>query len=466
VLRPNVVYIFADQWRSSAACYAGDPNVKTPHIDRLARESTRFATAVSNCPICTPYRASLMTGQYPLTTGLFMNDLCLSNRAVSLAQAFAQAGYDTAYVGKWHLDGHGRSAYIPPARRQGFSYWKVLECTHDYWHSAYYDDSPEGKRWLGYDAYAQTSDTIAYLETRSRARPFLLMVSFGPPHNPYHTAPEECQRLYEAEQLVLAPNVAAECEHLARRDLVGYYGHVSAFDQCVGRIDAALHRLGLADDTMLVVTSDHGDSVWSHCTLETRNINKQRPYDESILVPFLLRYPREAASGGRDVTAPFSTPDIMPTLLELAGLDIPGTVEGMSLAHLVRGGSGPVPEAALIAAYAPFADWRPGNGGREYRGVRTERYTYARTLDGPWLLFDNHADPYQLQNLVNQPSYRDLQLCLEEQLRTILAEQGDEFLPAGALCERWGYHGLTADGAIPTKKDAEWYAALLGPSPA
>jgi arylsulfatase A-like enzyme len=185
--KPNVVFILADQWRSQAVGYNQDPNVNTPNIDKLSTESVNFSNTISGCPICTPYRASLLTGQYPLTTGLFMNDLCLSNKAVSMAKAYANAGYDTAYIGKWHLDGHGRRGYIPKERRQGFDYWKVLECTHDYNNSYYYEgDSKEIKKWNGYDAFAQTKDAIDYMKRREdKNKPFFLMVSYGTPHNPY-----------------------------------------------------------------------------------------------------------------------------------------------------------------------------------------------------------------------------------------------------------------------------------------
>ena len=130
--KPNVVFVFGDQWRQQATGYAGDPNVSTPHLDTLARESIDFTHAVSGCPVCSPYRASLLTGQRPLTHGVFVNDVYLQPRATSIAEAFSSAGYDTAYIGKWHVDGHGRSNYIPPERRLGFAYWKVLECTHAY----------------------------------------------------------------------------------------------------------------------------------------------------------------------------------------------------------------------------------------------------------------------------------------------------------------------------------------------
>jgi len=137
---PNLLFEFADQWRAQATGYAGDPNLKgkTPHLDQLAKESVNLVNAVSTMPVCTPCRASLLTGQTALTHGLFLNDAPLNPEAMTIAKVYKAAGYDTGYVGKWHVDGHGRSAYIPEGRRQGFDYWKVLECTHQYNASAYY----------------------------------------------------------------------------------------------------------------------------------------------------------------------------------------------------------------------------------------------------------------------------------------------------------------------------------------
>lgn len=137
-VKPNIVFVLTDQWRAQATGYAGDPNVKTPNLDTLASKSINFENAVSVCPVCTPYRTSLMTGKNPLSTGMFMNDLYLPSEELCMAEIFKKAGYDTGYIGKWHLDGHGRDAYIPQDRRQSFDYWKVLECTHEYNESYYY----------------------------------------------------------------------------------------------------------------------------------------------------------------------------------------------------------------------------------------------------------------------------------------------------------------------------------------
>src|SRR5437764_3888036 len=190
--KPNVVVVLADQWRAQAFGFAGDPNVKTPNFDRLASESVRFINAVAGLPVCSPTRASLLTGQRPLTHGVFLNDVSLDPNAMTIAKVLKAEGYDTGYIGKWHLNGDGRSNFIPRERRQGFDYWKALECTHDYNHSQYYGDGIEKLVWDGYDAIAQTRDAEQYLREHAKSdKPFFLILAWGPPHDPYHTAPEK-----------------------------------------------------------------------------------------------------------------------------------------------------------------------------------------------------------------------------------------------------------------------------------
>jgi arylsulfatase A-like enzyme len=175
--RPNILFILADEWRAQATGYNGDPNVRTPVLDRLARESVSFDNAVSGTPVCCPARASLMTGQYPLTNGVFINDVELKPRGTTLAGVFGRSGYRTGYIGKWHLYGspdgnYGRRlAYIPPDKRLGFEYWKACECTHDYSHSLYFEGNDSTPRyWKGYDAIAQTEDTCSFLAGEAEAR--------------------------------------------------------------------------------------------------------------------------------------------------------------------------------------------------------------------------------------------------------------------------------------------------------
>lgn len=432
--KPNVVFIFSDQHRAQAVGYAGDPNVRTPHLDRLAEQSVVFRTAVACIPVCSPNRASLLTGQYPLTHGLFINDIPVGSRHRSIGEAFAEAGYDTGYIGKWHIDGHGRESFIPPERRKGFAYWRVLECTHDYNRSHYYGDADERLTWDGYDAQAQTRCAVQYIRERSRSeKPFFLVLAWGPPHDPYQTAPERFKAMYDPMRLELPPNVPKDAEADARQRLAGYYAHISALDECVGELLEALHEEGIAEETVFVYTSDHGDMLGSH-----GGWNKQYPYDESIRVPLVIRYPGKLGAG-RTVDAPINSPDLMPTLLGLCGAAIPDTVEGTDCSGYLLGSGQDAPEGALIGIIHPFGQLPRSKGGREYRGLRTDRYTYVRDLDGPWLLFDNRDDPYQLDNLCGRPQAADVQKRLDEQLNRLLAQRSDPFLAGEAHCRAWGY---------------------------
>ena len=448
--RPNIVYVFADQWRVQDTGYAGNPQVKTPHLDSLAAQSVSFTHAVAGIPVCCPARACLLTGQHALTHGVFVNDVHLADDAVSMAKLFKSDGYDTAYVGKWHVDGRGRSNYIPPESRQGFDYWKALECTHDYNNSRFYaGDSDQPLNWEGYDAIEQTKDVQAYLRGRSRDgdgksdTPFLLVLSWGPPHAPYETAPETYRQMYDPHSIELRPNVPPEMAEEARNWIAGYYAHCTALDDCLGALLQTLEDEGLAENTIFVFTSDHGDMLGSQ-----GEVKKQRPWEESIRVPFLLRWPQRFGWQGREVDALLDTPDILPTLLSLTDIPIPDTVEGRDFSATIEGGEDPSGGAALIYCPHPFGQFLRPDGGREYRGIRTRNHTYARDLNGPWLLYDNEADPYQLDNLVNRASVSSIQAALEAQLQRKLSDRGDEFLPGETYIERWNYP-LDRTGTVP-----------------
>ncbi len=433
--QPNVVFVFADQMRAQATGYAGDPNACTPHLDRFAAESVNMVNAVSGHPVCCPYRAALMTGQYPLTHGVFINDVPLETHEAPLAQVFADNGYSTAYIGKWHLYGspngryNRRRAFVPREARLGFDYWKAFECNHDYNNSPYFEgDSEELKLWDGYDAIAQTQDACQYITDHARdERPFLLMLSWAPPHDPYHTAPEAFRELYEGRALELRPNVPKHRAAKAAETLRGYYAHIAAVDDCMGTIIQSVDAAGIADDTIVIFTSDHGDM---HGSQDLKA--KHCPWDESIRVPFLLRYPRLGPATPRTLPTPIDTPDLMPTLLGLCGLDIPPSVQGTDFSAEIRGEAAPAPgTAALLSVPTSYGALR-NQGLPAYRGLRTARHTYVCTVDGPWLLYDNDADPYQLENVCGQPEYQELQAHLDAQMRRRLDAVGDEFLPGAA----------------------------------
>ena len=445
--KPNVVYILTDQWRAKATGYNGDPNAITPHIDQLAAESIDFTNAIGTSPVCTPARAALLTGRFPTTTGMFMNDIPLNPDEQSIGKAFRSGGYDTAYIGKWHVDGNGRASYIPPERRQGFDYWKVLECTHDYQNSEYYDGNDETiKVWPGYDAFSQTDDACAYIR-QERENPFFLTLSLGPPHFPHNNAPEEFQSRFRPEDVQFPPNATfedPEAEAFARKEAAGYYAHIAALDGCVQTVVETLKACGLEDDTILIFTSDHGEMMGSH---DHTPFKKQILWDESCRVPCLLRYPPLTASQrGRKVTTPLGTVDIMPTLLSLCGLDIPEPVEGRDLSGCVREGAEIDDHAALYMSVSPFSG--KNHMDPAYRAIRTHRHTYVRTVDGDRYLFDDVADPYQMTNLAGTPDAEAVEKELNEDLDRRLAEIDDPFREKTYYLEKWGYE-VNKTGEVP-----------------
>ncbi|MCX7872152.1 MAG: sulfatase [Verrucomicrobiae bacterium] len=442
--KPNLVVIMADQWRAQAFGFVGDPNAKTPNIDKLAREGIVMVNAISPVPVCCPARATFMTGRRPLTHGVFVNDVMLSTNEITISEVLKKNGYDTAYIGKWHLDGHGRSNFIPKERRRGFDYWKALECTHNYSNSFYYADTPQRLKWDGYDAFAQTEDAIKYIKGRKDIqKPFFLMLSWGPPHDPYDMVPAEIKKLFDPAKFILRKNVPQEWMAKAREMLCGYYAHCYALDKCVGDIVRTIDETGLKKNTILVFLSDHGDMLGSH-----GGHGKQRPFEESIRIPLIIRYPSLANSQGKKLDALISMEDLMPTLLGLCSIDIPRTVEGLNYSAYIRGGKLPSDNVKLISCPAPFGLWSREQGGKEYRGIKTERYTYVRDLNGPWLLFDNRNDPFQTINLVNNPEYSKIQNKLDETLALKLKEAKDDFQPASYYIKKWGYI-IDASGTVP-----------------
>ena len=414
-------------------------------IDTFAAESVNYEQAIAGTPVCCPSRASFLTGQYAHEHGVYVNDVPLQAEGPAVAEVFASSGYSTGYIGKWHLMGSPdgwfgqRSAFVPPEERLGFQYWKAGECSHDYWNSIYYEgDDTQPKVWEGYDAFSQTDDAVQFMkDSTKRDDPFFLTVSYGPPHFPLETAPPEFREMYADREIELRANVPLRDRDQAVMDLRGYYAHMAAIDQCFETLLRALDDLGLSSDTIVVFTSDHGDMMWSQ-GLEYKLV----PWEESIAVPLLVRVPDRTPGVS---SALFNSPDLMPTLLGLAGLAIPDGLSGKDMSRsMVAEGS------AYLTMPASFSSMR-WYGFDEYRGVRDERYTYVETREGPWLLYDRVDDPYQLKNLVADPSQREVLDRLADQVRQWRVALDDEFLEGEEYIRRdelehhftvnepWGY---------------------------
>lgn len=434
VKKPNVIYILTDQWRTQSLGYAGNPDIKTPNLDAFAKESVNFINAVSVTPVCTPHRAALLTGRFPTTTGMIVNDIYLPSEELTMAEIYKDAGYNTAYYGKWHLDGHGRSTNVAPERRQGFDYWKALECSHDYNKMQYYDnDDPEIKQWEGYSPFAITEDAKKYLTDRAKDEdPFLLFLAIGTPHYPHGSAPKKYKDMYHPDSLTIPANVPEGMHERSRKELQGYYAHGTATDEAIGGLIDKIKELGLWDNSIIVFSADHGEMMGAH---GVKPFVKQLAWDESIRVPFLVRYPEIGDNAGTIVNAPLTTPDVLPSLLSLSGLDIPEVIQGDDLSDLITRPDADADRAALVMAAAPFG---ANYNDAAYRGIRTKQYTYISTFDGGKFLFDNINDPFQMDNLMKKPEHAKLHEQLDQMLKVELADIGDEFKSREYYLDKWG----------------------------
>jgi len=445
---PNILLVFADQMRGMATGYAGNPDVLTPHLDRLASEGTWFTAACTNSPVCTPARGSLLTGLYPHHHGAVLNDIPIRTDVPTLATLLRRRGYVAGYVGKWHLDGVPRDRFTPPGpRRCGFDdHWAVHNCSHDYVSGfCYKNDKHERVPTGPYSPTFYANEAIEFMR-RNREHPFLLVVSWAPPHNPYTTAPEAFRKLYDPKALRLRGNLADPVTPIAKkeapqiRDLIaGYYAHISALDHEMGRLMRTLADLGIDEDTIVVFTSDHGDMLLSH-----GYVRKQNYYEESVNIPFIIRWPRRIPAGVRN-TGLLALVDVVPTLLDLTEIlpqEERPAMDGVSLADDLLNGRATTSRETVFIFNQGACDEAAAQGIPEWVGLRTHRYTWARRLEGPALaLYDNETDPLQLDNLAGRApeieKHLDALLAAEIRRSDFPTEPWPEMLSKLGLKELW-----------------------------
>lgn len=455
--KPNLLYVFADQLRYQSCGYAGDPNARTPNVDRFARESVNFHNAVATAPVCTAYRAGLMTGKYTTSNGMVINELRINPNQRCFGHALTDGGYETGYIGKWHLYanqlGHHldpKNSFVPRGQnRLGFDgYWAAYNFHHNYYGAYYHTESPE-KIFYGpgvFEPDAQTDLAINFIDKNPKGdNPFALFLSWGPPHDPWgdDNTPPDCHAMFQDVPMPNPANYKAENDPYAdawgrlspaeRAQLESwrrnYYAQTAALDRNFGRLLAALDKAGIADDTIVVFTSDHGEMFGAHGR-RAKNIF----YEEACRIPFLLRYPRQTTAGTTS-DACLGTVDIQPTLLALMDLPIPAGIEGMDLSHCVRGKAGAEPEAAVMMITGATADWSPGF---EWRAVRDKRYTYAiYRRDQSELLFDRAADPLQMKNLIDDRTHADARDRLKKVLKDKMASINDTFESSPWYRDHW-----------------------------
>ncbi|MBV2366677.1 sulfatase-like hydrolase/transferase [Streptomonospora nanhaiensis] len=420
----NVLVLLTDQQRWDTTGVHGNPLGLTPAFDRMAAEGVHVANSFTCQPVCAPSRAALQTGRYPAQTGVYRNNIPLPEDAPTLAHHFARAGYDTGYIGKWHLADTDVAGPVRPAQRGGYRDWlaaNLLEFTSDAYETTLYDGDGRPHELAGYRADALTDAAIDYI-TRERANPFFLFLSYLEPHHQNqrddYPAPQGYGERYAGGW---TPGDLAALGGNAAEHLGGYYGMVRRLDECLGRVLAALEEHGLAEDTVVLYTSDHG------CHFKTRNSEYKRScHDASIRVPTALRGPGLAT--GRPITRLVSHVDLPPTLLDAAGLPVPPDMHGRSLLPLVCGGADDRPDDVLVQ----ISESQVG------RALRTPRWKYgvvAPDADG-WddpaadeyvdaYLYDLESDPHELDNLVTAPGAQEVIAPLRDRLLARLAETGE-----------------------------------------
>jgi len=433
--RPNLLFLFADQLRAASLPMYGETQIETPHLTRLAQESTLFTNAISTSPMCTPYRSMLVTGRHPQTTGLLINSIRLRHDEIGIGDAFSAAGYRTGWVGKWHLhtgswpENNARD-FVPRGRdRMGFQYWRTYNMHMTFFDGPVHLDNWDYERWEGYETKALNRYAIDFMDSCGE-EPFCLFVSPHPPHfTPGKFAPDE---YYERlpKHLTVPDNVPEPMRQRAAEQYRHYLAMTLAIDDMVGELLEYLERAGKLDRTILVFTSDHGTQMGAQGVAPWA---KKMPYEESINVPLMVRWPGVIPAGVScdSLVAPV---DFFPTLCGLCGIPYPQTVEGFDLSETWKGGkSAHEQEAVLTTNFSETHDYLVN--GNEWRGVRTKEYSYARWLSGKVVLYDLRNDPLQLRNLADEPSARSLREQAERTLERLMAERGDALVPSESYAD-------------------------------
>lgn len=457
-MRPNIIYIMADDHgRQAISCY-GSRTIETPHIDRLAKAGTRFTNAFANNSICSPSRAVMLTGKYNHICGVQRLQGVFDGEQQTFPKLLQRAGYQTAIIGKWHL----------ASQPTGFDHYDVLVD-----HGQFFNcpmnrmGAPWGSRGEagatvrgGYLTDVITDESLAWLDQRDSQKPFCLLIHHKAPHSPHDPAPRHREHFRdtvfpEPETLLddyrgRAPEPVADelpwsrltqqCENQYRPVLDQFTGNrtedtrlmyqeymrnylrlVLSLDENVGRVLDYVEEQGLADNTVIIYTSDNGYFNGEHGFY-----NKMWMYEDGFSIPLILRRPGDSAASNEERIV--SMLDIAPTLLDLAGVHVPEDIQGTSVKPLLEGSDREWREAMYYHYYGVEGKPSPDNyiAFHEIIGARTATgkiVFYPTWRGGPfWEYFDLRADPLEMNNLVHEPEHAGNVANMKKRLRS-LAEQ-------------------------------------------
>lgn len=472
--------------RSAMGC-SGDLNIRTPNIDRLAEEGVRFTNSCSVYPVCVPARFSLLTGEYPHTRQIRGIGWSMSPAERTIAHYLNESGYETCYIGKWHLNGgfakgrneiqkHLSTAFLPKRYRGGFLKWRGFELRNNHYDTyCQIDDNPEPYKLEGHQTDCLFDLSMKYIQKeRDTSRPFFLFLSVEAPHPPFQV-PEEYLESWKDREIKYTPNYKPKPK-MSPNNFITYHAMIENLDYNIGRLVTLLETENLREDTLLIFTSDHGEMLGCH-SLD----GKTNPYEESVGVPLIFNHPGGNVLKGKVLDAPVSTIDLFPTILHMAGVVadagadagagagadasegagegacagadthagegedlgenadakkdsvVTSSMPGLNLAPWINGKrNDDIPRKAIllesVASYSEIPCYFEGG----WRAVRTRRYKYV--AKGPSLnaqpsqLFDLENDPYEMVNLLDNPDYLDVQIEMDNILRTLIAEADDEYL--------------------------------------
>ena len=436
--RPNIIFILVDDLRWDELGITGHPFLKTPHIDRIGNEGARFRNAFMTTPLCSPSRASFLTGQYAHTHGITDNvdRSVASHKLITFPLLLQQAGYATAFVGKWHM-GNDDSP------RPGFDRWVSFKGQGSYVNPEINEDGTD-VNGRGYITDLLNGYAVEFIRRR-RDKPFLIYLAHKAIHPEVMQHGDGSVNLAEAERFIpaerhsnlfvgkkvprrpsaLRPPIGKPALQRTKSDLhalnsktassdevvLGRLRSLMAVEEGVGKILKALQETNQLDDTIIVLASDNGYFYGEHGL----SVERRLAYEESIRMPLLVRYPRLIKAGTiRDEFA--LNIDLAPTLLEMAGLSPPTTVQGRSLVPLLKGSGSEWRRSFLIEYYSDKVfPWIQKMG---YKAIRTERWKYIHylELDGMDELYDLKADPYEMKNIINR---REAARTLEDMKREL-----------------------------------------------
>ena len=431
----NIIFYFTDQQRADTCGCFGQPLHITPNLDALAGEGVKFDYAFTPQPVCGPCRALFQTGRYPTDTGCFRNNIMLPQTVKTLANYIEEAGYETAYIGKWHLASDGEleqppvidhaTTAIPLHLRGGYTgFWRasdVLEFTSHGYGGYVFDEHDKRIDFSGYRVDCMTDFALDYLDTWDGDKPFFMTISHIEPHHQndrkHYEGPDGSKQRF---QDFILPGDLQALGGDARDEYPDYLGACASLDENLGRLVEKLKRKKIYDNTVIIFASDHG----SH--FRTRNLDdhlngyddyKRSCHDACLRVPLVIR--GGSFQGGIAVDQLVSTESLPKTILALAGVDVKDAMIGENLLDVVTGSS----ENRVNEVYAQISESRVG------RVIRTVDYTYsvyapginggaaasARVYEDDFL-YDLKQDPYQLTNLIADPAYASVKKRLRERL--------------------------------------------------